>query len=155
MYKKFISYSEKNIIEEVLSKYEKLIEIKRYGVKTILDHSEKNIVEYKINGNIENLNEIKTYLDEKLRQAKIQITEDNKLVIHTGTKEKIIHNFIEQKCIKDINKSSIITIGDELDDLNMLKIYNGYRMNNCNPILKKKVNTSAKSVSKLIELIIR
>ena len=78
------------------------------------------------------------------------MTEDKKLIIHTGTKEEIIQIFINQN---SINKSTITTVGDELDDLNMLILYNGYRMERCNTELEKDIPKSVKSVSELINLI--
>ena len=73
------------------------------------------------------------------------------MIIHTGTKEEIIQIFINQN---SINKSIITTVGDELDDLNMLILYNGYRMNKCNMELEKKIQNSVKSISEIIDLII-
>ena len=64
---------------------------------------------------------------------------------------KIIKIFIKQN---NVNKDLITTVGDELDDLNMLKLYNGYRMEKCNEILKQEIFRSVESVAKLIELLI-
>lgn len=73
------------------------------------------------------------------------------LIIHTGTKEEIIQFFINQN---NIDKTIITTIGDELDDLNMLKLYNGYRMEQCNEKVRQNIKKSVKSVAELINFII-
>ena len=150
LYKKYINSYEIEIIESVIENYKNLITIKRYGTNS--KQVDKNdIIEYKIAGEIVVLNEINHILNSKIKQAKLQITEDNKLIIHTGTKEEIIQIFINQN---SINKSIITTVGDELDDLNMLILYNGYRMNKCTMKLEKKIQNSVKSISEIIDLII-
>ncbi len=151
IYTQFINEDDINIIESTIEKYQDLINVKRYNATLKHDNFNNNIVEYKIDGNTEILKEIKNALSLKSIKAKIQITEDNKLIIHTGTKEEIIQFFINQN---NIDKSIITTIGDELDDLNMLKLYNGYRMEQCNEKVRQNIKKSVKSVAELINFII-
>ena len=150
LYKKYINSYEIKIIENVIENYKNLINIKRYGTNSKQEDI-NDIIEYKIDGENKILEEINNILDSKITQVKLQITEDNKLIIHTGKKEEIIQIFMNQNNIK---KSLITTVGDELDDLNMLILYNGYRMEKCNIELKQKIQNSVKSVSELINLII-
>ena len=150
LYRQYIDLNERIIIEDILEKYEKLLDIKRYGVKSLIEKGVENVIEYKIKGNIKDLEIIKSILDYKLVQTKLQITEDNKLILHSSTKEKIIEVLFRQI---SIDKSNIITIGDELDDFNMLNLYDGYRMEKCNIVLKNKINKSVNSIAELISLI--
>ena len=150
IYKQYLREKERMSIERAIEKYKDLINVKRYGVFSKQEKDITNIVEYKMDGKIEVLKELKNILESKVIQAKLQITEDDKLIIHTGTKEEIIQIFINQN---NICKSIITTIGDELDDFNMLKLYNGYRMEKCNDVLRQNIKQSVKSVSELIDLI--
>ena len=55
---------------------------------------------------------------------------------------------------RGVEKSSIYTVGDEIDDLEMLKKYNGFRMEHCNQIVRENISNKVKSVSELINNII-
>lgn len=151
LYKKYINIHEKEIIESVIENYKNLINVKRYGTNTKQEKNINSVIKYKIDGESKILKEIKNILDSNITQAKLQITEDDRLIIHTGTKEEIIQIYINHK---HIDKSIITTVGDELDDLNMLILYNGYRMEKCNIELEQKIHKSVNSVSELINLII-
>lgn len=150
LYKKYISLDDRKNIETVILDYEKIAVVKRYGTTSKQDKDVQNVVEYKIESNYETLEEIKKKLDKVIKNVKTQITEDNRLIIHTSTKEQIIDIFINKNNI-DIN--SIFTIGDELDDLEMLIQYNGYRMNKSNKKLQESNICSINSVSELIRAI--
>ena len=76
--------------------------------------------------------------------------EDDKLIIHTNTKEESIEIFIKEM---KIDRDCVYTVGDELDDLEMLKKYNGYRMDKCNEILKEYITKSVSNISELIDII--
>ena len=45
-------------------------------------------------------------------------------------------------------------MGDELDDLEMLKKYKGYRMEHCNELVGDTISNKVASVSELIDSII-
>lgn len=92
---------------------------------------------------------MKEIIDKEVPKVKTQITEDNKFIIHTSTKESIIEIFLLNAGIK---KDYVYTVGDELDDLEMLNKYRGYRMKN---IVKEKINNEIDSVFQLIDLIER
>ena len=83
-------------------------------------------------------------------KLRTQITEDDKLIIHTNTKEESIEIFIKEM---KIDRDCVYTVGDELDDLEMLKKYNGYRMDKCNDILKEYITKSVSNISELIDII--
>lgn len=149
LYKQYINKEDRKNIEIILLDYEEQVTIKRYGTKGKQGKEVQNIVEYKIEGDYEILEKIKKKVDEVIKNTETQITEDNKFIIHTGKKEDIINIFVDKKKI-DIN--SIITIGDEIDDLEMLKRYNGYRMKKCNQVLIDNNIRSVDSVGELINL---
>jgi hydroxymethylpyrimidine pyrophosphatase-like HAD family hydrolase len=150
LYKQYINQDDRKNIESILLDYEKIVTIKRYGTNGKQGQEVKDVVEYKIESDYEILDKIKKKVDKVIKNAKTQITEDNRFIIHTNTKEDIIDIFIDKNKI-DVN--SIITIGDELDDLGMLKKYNGYRMKKCNQILIDNNINSVASVHELIKLI--
>ena len=145
-----ITENDREQIEQYLKKYLSIISIDRYGTHEKIKIGEKGLVEYKIKGDMNILLDLKATISQKIKNVKTQITEDNKFIIHTSTKETAIKNFISQF---NINEKDIYTIGDEVDDLEMLKKYNGYRMEQCNSIVKEQINKSVNSVSKLIDIV--
>ncbi len=150
LYKKYINIDDRNKIEKILYGYEENLIIKRYGTHGKQDRNIENVIEYKIEGDIENLKTLKKEIDKNLKYSRTQITEDNKFIIHTSSKDQVIDIF---KNILDVNDNKIITVGDEIDDLDMLKKYNGYRMNKCNEYLLKYNFKCVNSVSELIEIL--
>lgn len=152
LYKKYISQDDRKNIEIIILNYENKALIKRYGTISKQDKDAQNVIEYKIESDYETLEEIKKQLDKVIKSAKTQITEDNRLIIHTSTKKQIIDIFINNNKV-DVN--SIFTIGDELDDLEMLIKYNGYRMNKSNKKLQENNIGCVNSVSELIKKIMK
>lgn len=150
IYEQHIEKNEIEKIEKIIQPYEDDLKITRYGTNSKIENVNNDIVEYKIKGNMNSLFKIKSMIDEKVSNVKTQITEDNRFIIHTSTKESIIEKFI---FIEGINKDYIYTVGDELDDLEMLKRYKGYRMINCNPIVEKNIKNKVDNVSQLIDII--
>ena len=110
LYKKYINIDDRNKIEKILYGYEENLIIKRYGTHGKQDRNIENVIEYKIEGDIENLKTLKKEIDKNL-------------------------------------------IDEEIDDLDMLKKYNGYRMNKCNEYLLKYNFKCVNSVSELIEIL--
>lgn len=151
LYKQYINSEERDNIEDILKNYENIITIKRYGTNGKQSKDIPNVVEYKIEGERKIIEKIKSVIDNKLTYSKTQITEDNKFIIHTSTKEDIIEKFIVQN---KFEYSDIITVGDELDDLEMLRRYNGFRMEKCNSKVRESISKSVNSVSELIDQII-
>lgn len=151
LYSQCIKEVDRKKIEEILDKYSKEIIINRYGTNDIQEKGKKGVVEYKIKGNMKELSKIKQIVDNKIQNIKTQITEDSRFIIHTSTKEEIIEIFMRNRGVK---KSSIYTVGDEIDDLEMLKKYNGFRMEHCNQIVRENISNKVKSVSELINSII-
>lgn len=151
LYSEYIKEFERKKIEEILEKYSEEIVIDRYGTNGRQAKGEKGIVEYKIKGNINDLSKLKQIIDKEIKDVRTQVTEDSRFIIHTSTKEKVIETFIKNT---NIEKSSIYTVGDELDDLEMLKKYNGYRMEHCNELVGDTISNKVASVSELIDSII-
>ncbi len=151
LYSEYIKEFERKKIEEILEKYSKEMVIDRYGTNDRQAKGEKGIVEYKIKGNINDLSKLKQIIDKEIKDVRTQVTEDSRFIIHTSTKEKVIETFIKNT---NIEKGSIYTVGDELDDLEMLKKYNGYRMEHCNELVGDTISNKVASVSELIDSII-
>lgn len=151
LHSEYIKEFQREKIEEILERYSGEIVIDRYGTNDRQAKGEKGIVEYKIKGNITDLSKLKQIIDIEIKDVRTQVTEDSRFIIHTSTKEKIIETFIKNT---NIEKCSIYTVGDELDDLEMLKEYNGYRMEYCNEIVKDTISNKVASVSELIDNII-
>lgn len=149
IYRRYIDIADRNQIENILYNIENQVLIKRYGTNDKQGKEVENIVEYKIEGDENILKAIKEQVDKKCN-LRTQITEDNKLIIHTNTKEESIEIFIEEM---KIDRDCVYTVGDELDDLEMLKKYNGYRMDKCNEILKEYITKSVSNISELIDII--
>lgn len=150
LYSQYIAEKHREKIEYYLEKYLSILTIDRYGTHGKIEREEKEVVEYKIKGDMNTLLDIKKVINQEIPNVKTQITEDYKLIIHTSTKETAIEEFILKF---GIDKDNIYTVGDEVDDLGMLKKYNGYRMRHCNPIVKEQINKSVSSVSELIDIV--
>lgn len=149
IYRKYIDIEDRNQIESILDNMENQVFIKRYGTNNKQGKEITDIVEYKIEGEKSILKEIKEKVDKNCK-LRTKITEDNKLIIHTNTKEESIEIFIKEM---KIDRDCVYTVGDELDDLEMLKKYNGYRMDKCNDILKEYITKSVSNISELIDII--
>lgn len=150
LHSEYIKEFQREKIEDILERYSEKLVIDRYGTNDKQAKGEKGIVEYKIKGNIKDLSKLKQIIDKEIKDVRTQVTEDSRFIIHTSTKEKIIETFIKEN---NIEKSLIYTVGDELDDLEMLKKYNGYRMEHCNEIVKENIHNKVESVSNLINSI--
>ena len=150
IYKQYIEKDKTNKIENVLKRYENDLNISRYGVYGKVENLNENIVEYKMKGELKLLTNVKEVIDKENLNIKTQLTEDNRFIIHTSTKEEIIDKFISNM---KVDKENIYTIGDELDDLEMLKRHKGYRMEKCNPIVRNTIENNVSSVSQLIDII--
>lgn len=150
IYENYIEKDDIEKIEKNIKKYINKLSIDRYGAKNKIIKGTDRVVEYKIKGESKLLLNLKQIIEKEVPNVKTQITEDNKFIIHTSTKEDIIEIFLLKMGIK---KDYVYTVGDELDDLGMLKKYNGHRMKNCNPIVKENISKEVYSVFQLIDLI--
>lgn len=150
LYKKYINRIDRNIIEKIIEMYEQNIIVKRYGTNDKQSKDILDVVEYKIEGKYEILSAIKSQIQKNIIDLKTQITEDNKLIVHSNTKQQVIDYFVKKN---NINIDSVYTIGDELDDLEMLMLYNGYRMTQCNEKIKQSIEKNVKTIADLIDLL--
>ena len=168
IYKNFLDIEDFNKIEKVLDKYYN-IEITRYYLNSIkIQNKEKitdnydripdEIIGYKIKGNIEMLNSIKESFKSILNNFEISIKENKKLFLNSkeNTKEKAIKQLLKEFTLSHHSSSllsekiMVYTVGDDDVDFEMLKKYNGFRMENSSELLMKNVKKSTKSVEELI-----
>lgn len=172
IYKNFLNIEEFNKIEKILSKYYN-IEITRYYLNSIkIQNKEKitdnydniptEIIGYKIKGNLAILNDIKKEVESILNNFEITIKENAKLFLNSkeNNKEKAV-----KQLIKEITSSYhsfallsekilVYTVGDDDVDFEMLRKYNGFRMENSSGLLMKNIEKSTKSVEALIDYIL-
>lgn len=151
IYEQHIGKEDVKKIEEKLENYKNKLIISRYGTNAKIEKELNEVIEYKIKGDMNYLVEVKNAIEKEIENVKTQITEDNRFIIHTSTKESAIEKFLLMT--GSVKKEEIYTVGDELDDLEMLKRYNGYRMQNCNQFVRGNVDNEVKSVSQLIDII--
>lgn len=171
IYKNFLNIEDFNKIEKILNDYYN-IEITRYYLNSIkIQNKEKitdnydniptEIIGYKIKGNLEILNDIKKEVESILNNFEITIKENAKLFLNSkeNDKEKAV-----KQLIKEITSSYhsfallsekilVYTVGDDDVDFEMLKKYNGFRMENSSDLLMKNIEKSTKSVETLIDYI--
>lgn len=171
IYKNFLNIEDFNKIEKILNNYYN-IEITRYYLNSIkIQNKEKitdnydniptEIIGYKIKGNLEILNDIKKEVESILNNFEITIKENAKLFLNSkeNNKEKAV-----KQLIKEISSSYhsfallsekilVYTVGDDDVDFEMLKKYNGFRMENSSDLLMKNIEKSTKSVETLIDYI--
>lgn len=170
IYRNFLNIEEFNKIEKILNKYYN-IEITRYYLDNIkIQNKEKitdnysiptDIIGYKIKGNLAILNEIKKDVEGVLNNFEITIKENEKLFLNSkeNNKEKAIKQLIKE-ITSSYHSSALLsekilvyTVGDDDVDFEMLKKYNGFRMENSSDLLMKNIEKSTKSVENLIDYI--
>lgn len=171
IYNNFLNIDDFNKIEKILDKYYN-IEITRYYLNNIrIQNKEKikdnydiisdKIIGYKIKGNLAILNDIKEDFKRILNNFEIIIKEDKKLFLNykENTKEKAVKQLLQaitSSCNSSSSlseKISVYTVGDDDVDFDMLKNYNGFRMEKSSELLMKNIKESTKSVEELINYI--
>ena len=101
----------------------------------------------------EKASEVKSFVDKNYRNTKSYlVSEDNHYLVEIISSEASKSLMIEKIVTKEkIENKNIFTVGDGINDIDMIKKYNGYRMKtSCKellPITNKVVN----SVSKLLD----
>lgn len=171
IYKNFLNIEDFNKIEKVLDKYYN-IEITRYYLNSIKIQNKERITDnygiipeqiigYKIKGNLALLYDIKEDFRRILNNFEIIIKENKKLFLNSkgNTKEKAVKQLLKEITL-NCHSSSLLsekilvyTVGDDDVDFEMLKNYNGFRMENSSELLMKNIKKSTKSVEELINYI--
>lgn len=151
LYSHYIQQKDKVIIENVLKNYS-LLNITRFGVIENQDKNSNSIIGYKIKGDIEALEILENRFKLILNNFDILLKrDDNKLFLNEklNTKEHAIEILL--RLFPEYEDYKIITVGDDDVDLNMLKIYDGYRMVRSSKNIVKNI---VKNISSIYELLI-
>lgn len=143
-------------VENILTELNlKDISITRYGIYKEYEEKINEILGYKIKGNKSDIENLKKQLEGVLtNEFEIILKNEEKysklfLNYKLNTKESGIEKLIQ---ILPKNDYNIITVGDDDVDYNMLKKYDGYRMNNSSKLLIENINKTVNSISELIKL---
>lgn len=150
LYVNYISYEEKQNIENVLKNYPDL-SITRYGIQEEQLPNSQEIVGYKIKGDIRNLETIYEIFKNKLEKFELILKKsENKLFLNhkDNTKEKAIKTLIE--LFPEYKNYEVITVGNDDVDYKMLQLYDGYRMINSSELLLKNIKKIVNSVGELV-----
>lgn len=151
LYANYISKKEKEEFEKILERSNTYsLKTTRFGIPDEQEKDSSEVVGYKFKGDVESLEELKNKVDSKFPFFEITLKkEQEKLFINhkTNTKENGIKKLYDL-LPKDDYK--IITIGDDDVDYNMIKIYDGYRMEKSSELLSKNVEKKAKAVREII-----
>lgn len=152
-----------NISDSIIDKVENILanlnsnnlSITRYGTYKEYEEKIDKILGYKIKGNCKDIKELKDELKKVLSDdfEMILKNEENysKLFLNykLNTKENGIEKLI--KILPEV-EYKIITIGDDDVDFNMLKKYDGYRMNNSSKLLTENIDKTVNSISELLKI---
>lgn len=150
LYANYITREQKEKVESILKIHEKdNIAVTRYGIQEEQEENSNRIVGYKIKGNLDTLEKLKDELSPVCSDFQIILKkQDGKLFLNNlaNTKEKGIEYLCE---LFPLHNYEIVTVGDDDVDYNMIKQYDGYRMENSSKLL---VNNIMKSVHSVVEL---
>ena len=142
--------------ENVLSQYnDNDLSIIRYGIYKEYEEKIDKLLGYKIKGDKEKLEKLKDILEKNLNddfQIVLKNEKDySKLFLNykLNTKENGIEKLVG---ILPKDDYKIITVGDDDVDFNMIKRYDGYRMENSSELLNENINKKVSSIFELIEL---
>ena len=152
-----------NISDSVINKVENILEklnlnnfsITRYGKYKEYEEKINEILGYKIKGNKEEIENLKKELKNVLNNEFEIILKNEKqysklfLNFKLNTKENGIEKLI--KILPEV-EYKIITVGDDDIDFNMLKKYDGYRMNNSSKLLTENINKTVNSIEELLKI---
>ena len=145
-----------NKTENILSKYnDKDYSVTRYGIYKEYDEKIDKLLGFKIKGDKTKLEKLKDILENDLDkdfQVVLKNEKDySKLFLNykLNTKENGIEKLID---FLPKNDYKIITVGDDDVDFNMIKKYDGYRMENSSDLLNENIDKKVSSVFELVEL---
>ena len=145
-----------NKTENILSKYnDSDYSVTRYGIYKEYDDKIDKLLGYKIKGDKVKLEKLKNVLEYDLNkdfQVVLKNEKDySKLFLNykLNTKENGIERLLE---ILPKNDYKITTVGDDDVDFNMIKKYDGYRMENSSELLNENIDKKVSSIAELLGL---
>lgn len=152
-----------NIADSIINKVENILaklnsnnlSITRYGTYKEYEEKIDKILGYKIKGDREEIEHLKEELKNVLNNEFEIILKNEKeysklfLNYKLNTKENGIEKLI--KILPEV-EYKIITVGDDDVDFNMLKKYNGYRMNNSSKLLTENIDKTVNSIAELLKI---
>lgn len=150
LYADFIPEYEKNKIENILEYYTQL-DITRFGILEPQEKESKNIVGYKIKGELELLEKLEILFKRLLSNFDVSLKRgEHKLFLNysNNTKEKAIFRLLDM--FPDYKDFEIVTVGDDDVDFGMLKQFDGYRMEFSSKLLAKNIVKMVSSVGELV-----
>lgn len=143
-----------NKTENILSKYnDEDYSVTRYGIYKEYDEKIDKLLGYKIKGNKTKLEKLKDVLEDDLNkdfQVVLKNEKDySKLFLNykLNTKENGIERLVG---FLPENDYKIITVGDDDVDFNMIKKYDGYRMENSSELLNENIDKKVGSIAELL-----
>lgn len=154
IYANFITPEEKQKVEEILEKEIIIpkvdLKITRYGIPDEQEKKSNQIVGYKIKGDKYKLEQLKNNLSDIFPNFQLYFKkEQGKLFLNNkaNTKEKAI-----EELFKFLPKDNyhVITVGDDDVDYNMIKKYDGYRMDKSSELLTNSIHKTVYSITELL-----
>ena len=143
-----------NKTENILSKYyDKDYSVTRYGIYKEYGEKIDKLLGYKIKGDKRKLEKLKDVLENDLNkdfQVVLKNEKDySKLFLNykLNTKENGIEKLVG---FLPENDYKIITVGDDDVDFNMIKKYDGYRMENSSELLNENIDKKVGSIAELL-----
>ena len=143
-----------NKTENILSKYyDKDYSVTRYGIYKEYGEKIDKLLGYKIKGDKTKLEKLKDVLENDLNkdfQVVLKNEKDySKLFLNykLNTKENGIEKLVG---FLPENDYKIITVGDDDVDFNMIKKYDGYRMENSSELLNENIDKKVCSIAELL-----
>lgn len=119
-----------NIILDELEKDDSVVHINTYGDYEKVNNI-NNILEFSVRFKSRRQALLfKKYIEDKLKEVRC-INFENRLFIGSDITKKDAVSFIHN--LENIDKIKVYTIGDDINDLEMLKEFNGYKIFNTNP----------------------
>ena len=150
----YASYMNKEQVCSIKSVLEKYPDVNTFNFSVSDDNKDENkIIGYKLKSEkSEILDNIKLNLIDNNNDIIVKKSTKNKLFIANGknSKKKSIDMLLSKL---NISKNQVYTVGDSEDDLEMIKKYNGYRMENSTDLVKSEVHNSVKNINELINII--
>ena len=150
----YSNYLKENLVRNIenTSKEYENIELYRIGIEETPKDTEVLGYKIKTKNNYLALENIKTKLEKYNKEILCKIENKEKLFINNkgNSKLKAINYLITNKYITNKN---IYTVGDSEDDLDMLKNFNGFRMESSSELVSQQIDKMVNNVAELIKKI--
>lgn len=150
----YSNYLKENLVRNIenISKEYENIELYRIGIEEAPKDTEVLGYKIKTKNNYLALEKIKSKLEKYNKEIFCKIENKEKLFINNkgNSKLKAINYLITNKYI---NNKNIYTVGDSEDDLDMLKKFNGFRMESSSELVSQQIGKVVYNVAELIKKI--